>query len=324
MNKIIAISIGDIQGIGIRILINSYRRKIIKNFVLVTNKKIFQEFLDRNNISINFNIVNFEKNRLNFNNNKFNIYDFKSKSLEENTYKSLNYAHKLCLKKFCIGIITLPLRKDLIKKKINKQFIGQTEHFQKLSKKNYSNMILYHSKIIITPITTHIKIKSISKLISNKIFLFNQITNLNNTLKIDFNIRKPKLLISGFNPHSGENGQLGNEEKDSIVPVVKKLQRNGIAIDGPLSADTLLIKKNIKKYNCFIFIFHDQALIPFKYISQFSGVNYTGNLNIIRTSPDHGTGYDIINKSNISNESFINCFKLISKIYKNRLINDKS
>ena len=134
----------------------------------------------------------------------------------------------------------------------------------------------------------------------------------------------PKIIISGINPHSGENGQIGNEEKKFIMPIIKKLRKLGISINGPISADSMLIKKNINKYNCFIYIYHDQALIPFKYISQFTGVNYTGNLDIIRTSPDHGTAYDLRGKKNISDTSFLNCFKLIKKIYKNRIINAKT
>jgi len=218
----------------------------------------------------------------------------------------------------------LPIRKDLIINKIDKKFIGQTEYFQKKDKKKYSNMILYHRKIIITPITTHIKISDLPKLISNKKYIFKQIINLNNTLKFDFNIKKPKLIISGLNPHSGENGNIGKEEIDTIMPTINKLNKNGINIDGPYSADSMLIKKNLKIYNCFIFLFHDQALIPFKYISQFTGVNYTSNLNIIRTSPDHGTAYNLIGKKNISDKSFINCYKLIKKIYNNRKLNAKS
>ena len=132
-----------------------------------------------------------------------------------------------------------------------------------------------------------------------------------------------KLIISGLNPHAGENGQIGSEEKKYITPIIKKLKKSGVIIDGPMSADSILINKNLLKYDCFIFIFHDQALIPFKFISKFTGVNYTGNLNIIRTSPDHGTAYDLIKTKKFSNKSFINCYKLINKIYKNRMINDK-
>ena len=178
-------------------------------------------------------------------------------------------------------------------------------------------MILYHKKVIISPLTTHLEIKKVSSIISNKAYLYEKIYNLHSTLKKDFNIKNPKILLSGLNPHAGENGEIGIEEKKYIKPIISKLQNKGIKIIGPVSADSMLIKKNISYFNCFVFMYHDQALIPFKYISKFSGVNYTGNLDIIRTSPDHGTAYNLINSNEISNKSLINCFKLI-KIFKNK------
>ena len=324
MNKLIAITIGDINGIGIDILIKTWKEKKIKNFILITNINIFEKILKKRNIKLILNLVNYKKNKFIYEKEKFNIFTYKANSLEDNTYKSLKYGHILCTNKKCIGVITLPLRKDLIKDKIDKNFIGHTEFFQKKDKKNNVNMILFHKKIIISPLTTHIEVKKISKFISNKQFLFNQIYNLNKCLKLDFNIKRPKLIISGLNPHAGENGRLGTEEKQIINPVIKKLQKEDINISGAFSADSLLIKKNIDKFDCFIFIYHDQALIPFKFISQFSGVNYTGNLNIIRTSPDHGTAYNLLGSNKISNKSFINSYKLINKIYNNRILNGKT
>lgn len=324
MHNIIAITIGDINGIGIKILINSWKEKKIRNFILFCDKKYLRQYLKKVNENIFINVVNTKNKKINFEINKLNIYTYISKSSEENTYKSLKNAYLFCKKKLCIGLITLPLRKDLIKININRNFIGQTEFFQSIDKKKYSNMILYHKRIIISPLTTHIEIKKLSNLISKKNYLFNQVLNLSNTLKNDFSLNNPKILISGFNPHAGENGNIGNEELKIIIPTIKKLKKNGVNIDGPLSADTILIKKNLMKYNCFVFLFHDQALIPFKYISQFTGVNYTGNLSIIRTSPDHGTAYELINSKNVSDKSFINCYKLVKKIYRNRKMNAKS
>ena len=324
MNKYIAITIGDIKGIGIKILINSLKKKKINKFILFTNEKILRKFLIKNKERIKINLLNEENIKNNYKNNELNIVSYESNSLEENTYKSLKYAYESCKNKKCIGIITLPLRKDLIKKKVNRNFVGHTEYFQNIDKKKYSNMILYHNKIIISTLTTHIEVKKISKLILNKNYLYNQILNLYNTIKIDFSIKKPRMIISGLNPHAGENGEIGTEEIKSIKPTITNLKRKGIIIDGPFSADSILIKKNLKKYDCFIFIYHDQALIPFKYISQFTGVNYTGNLNIIRTSPDHGTAYNLVNSSKITNKSFINCFKLVKKIYRNKIANGKS
>lgn len=324
MNKYIAVTIGDINGIGIKILFDVLKQKKTNNIILFTDLRVIKKYIKENDIKQNINVVNKDKYNIDFQNKKLNLYNYKSTSLEDNTYKSLKFAYEICSKNICIGIITLPLSKEVIRKKVNKNFIGHTEFFQNLEKKKNSNMILVHKKIIISTLTTHIEIKNISKLITNKKFIYNQILNLNNTLQKDFDIKKPKLIISGFNPHAGENGELGVEEIKFIKPTILKLKKMGIDIDGPSSADSILIRKNLKKYNCFIFIFHDQALIPFKFISQFKGVNYTGNLNIIRTSPDHGTAYDLINSKKFSNTSFLNCIKLIKYIHRNRANNDFS
>ena len=293
-------------------------KKKITNFILFTDINVINKYSKINQVKY-LNIINKSKNNLKFD-KKINIFSYKSRSLEDNTYKSLKFSYDYCKKNICMGVITLPLRKDLIKK-INKNFIGHTEYFQTRNKKNYSNMILYHQKIIISPLTTHIEIRKLPNKIINKKYIHNQILNLINTLKIDFNLKKPKILVSGFNPHAGENGEIGKEEILSIFPVIKKLQKKGFLIDGPLSADSILIQKNLKKYDCFVFMYHDQALIPFKYISKFRGVNYTGNLDIIRTSPDHGTAYDLVKTKKYSINSFINCYKLIKQIYKNKIIN---
>ena len=324
MNKLVAITIGDIQGIGIDILIKTWRERKLKNFILISNIQILKKYLKKRNINLNFNLINIHQQELNFVNNKINVFSYNAKSIEDNTYKSLIYGYELCITKRCIGLITLPLRKDIIKNSVDKNFVGHTEFFQKIDKKKYANMILYHKKVIISPLTTHVELKKVSNIISNKTFIYNQIINLNRSLNVDFNIHRPKILISGLNPHAGENGKIGIEEKKILIPVIRKLQKKGIDINGPYSADSILINNNLGKIDCFIFLYHDQALIPFKLISKFSGVNYTSNLNIIRTSPDHGTAYDLVGKRNISNKSFITCYKLINKIFSNRKLNGKT
>ena len=320
MNKLVAVTIGDINGIGIDILIKVWKKNKLRNFILLTNIDILKRILNKRNIKLNYNLIN-KKKKINFIKNKINIFSYDAKSLEENTYKSLQHGYDFCINKICKGMITLPLRKDLIKTKIDNKFIGHTEFFQKIDNKKSANMILYHKKIIVSPLTTHIAVNKISKAISNKKYLYNQIYNLNECLKIDFNIINPKIIISGLNPHAGENGEIGNEENKLIIPVIKNLKKKGINVFGPYSADSILIKKNISNFDCFLFMYHDQALIPFKYISQFSGVNYTGNLRVIRTSPDHGTAYSLIGSKNITDTSILNCYKLINKIYKNRILN---
>ena len=181
-NNIVAITIGDVNGIGLEILIQTWNQKKINNFILFTDIKIINKYIKDKYIKKNINVTNADNKKINYLKNKINIFSYRSKSLEDNTYKSLHYAYDLCKKKQCIGIITLPIRKDLIKQKIDKNFIGHTEYFQNIDKKRYSNMILYHKNIIISPLTTHIKLKDVSRLITNKKFLYNQIINLNKTL----------------------------------------------------------------------------------------------------------------------------------------------
>ena len=316
MSKLIAVTIGDINGIGIDIFLNLFSSKKIKNVVLFSNYKIINNYLKKSNINLKINLINVSSQIYKYKNNHLNVFTYKSRSNVENTINSIIYSHKETIKKKFIGIITLPLRKDLIIKKINKNFIGHTEFLQKLEKKKNSNMILIHDKIIVSPITTHISINSVSKVLLKKNYFLTQISNLLKTLKIDFNIKDPKIIISGLNPHAGENGEIGDEEI-YINKLIKKLKNKKINITGTISADSMLLNNN--NYDCYVFMYHDQALIPFKYISKFSGVNYTGNLDVIRVSPDHGTAYNLKGTKDISYDSIKKCFILINKINKNRI-----
>ena len=127
------------------------------------------------------------------------------------------------------------------------------------------------------------------------------------------------MIISGINPHAGEEGLISNDEKKYLIPIINKLKKNKkINIDGPVSGDGMINKLNLNKYDIFLFPYHDQALIPFKIISNFQGINFTSNLNIIRLSPSHGTAKDLIGSKHVKTGGIINCFKIIRKIYKNR------
>lgn len=314
INNPIGITIGDIDGIGIELLIKLWKQKKINNFILITNTKIFKSFIKKKKINLYYEI--YKKNYIN--NNIFKIYNINAKNKNENTYKSLIFSYKLVKKNITKGIITLPLNKEKINKAMDRDFKGQTEFFQKINKKKISNMIFHHKGLIISPITTHIKINDINKYLRKKNYIYNKIIAINTTLLKDFNIKNPKIIISGINPHAGENGVIGNEENEILIPQIKRIRKLKINISNPTSADTMITKYNIKKYDCFIFINHDQALIPFKILSKLSGVNYTGSLDIVRLSPDHGTAYDLVGTSKADSKSLLNCFKDLNIIYKNR------
>tara|TARA_A100001011_G_scaffold96025_1_gene101021 strand:- start:3423 stop:4400 length:978 start_codon:yes stop_codon:yes gene_type:complete len=316
MSKLIAVTIGDINGIGIDIFLSLFSANKIKNAVLFSNYIFISNYLKKNKINLKINLINGSLNNYTYKKNHLNLFSYKAKSNVENTFNSIIYSHKETIKKKFIGIVTLPIRKDLIIKKINKHFIGHTEFLQKLENKKNSNMILIHDKIVVSPITTHIRINSVSKVLLKKNYFLTQISNLHKILKIDLNIKDPKIIVSGLNPHAGENGKFGDEEI-FINKLIKSLKSKKMNITGTVSADSMLL--NNKNYDCYVFMYHDQALIPFKYISKFSGVNYTGNLDVIRVSPDHGTAYSLKGTKDISYDSLKKCFILINKINKNKI-----
>lgn len=321
MNKIIiAVTIGDINGIGIEILIKLWKLKKINNFILVTNKKLFNKYLIRKKIKLPIKTFDeYQKdNFFKMNIKNFSIFDITAKNNYDNTYNSLLKSYELHNKKLCQGIITLPLNKSLISRKINKNFLGQTEFFEKLNNKKFANMIFYSKRLIVSPLTTHLSINNISGKLKKKGFIANKIKKLFFTIKNDFSIQNPKIALAGLNPHAGENGIIGYEENKYIIPALKKLKKEKIFIDGPFSADSLFIKKNLKHYDCFICCYHDQALIPFKMISEFNGVNYTGSLDIVRVSPNHGTAYNMIGSNKTNTNSLLYCFRLAKKIIMNR------
>ena len=319
INNFIAITIGDIKGIGIEILLKLWKKNKINRFIIFSNKQIIQNYLNKKKLKIQLKIINNQIKIINkFDSNKFLfIYDFKASNIDKNTYKSLIESYKFTKKYSLKGIITLPLNKEKMKL-INKKFIGQTEFFQKLDKKDVSNMIFVYNKIIVATLTNHIPINKIIIELSKKKFILNKIINLHNTLINDFDIKNPRLIISGINPHCSENGTIGKDDMKILIPNIKKIKDKKIKITGPVSGDAMINKCNIKKYDCFIFNFHDQALIPFKILSDHSGINYTTGLSILRVSPDHGTAYDIVGKNIENSNSLYNCFKIIKKISVNR------
>ena len=317
MNNLIAITIGDIEGIGIQLLIKLWKEQKIKNFVLFTNKKIFDKFLEKSKIKLKKKIINDIKISKNIKFNSFLIYDYKAKNHYENTVYSITKSYQYCKKNNLKGIITLPLNKEKIINH-NKNFIGHTEFYQKIDKKSTSNMVFVHKKLIIIPLTTHIKLSNVIKKISHKNYLFDKVESLNKSLIQDFKIINPKIIISGVNPHGGENGKLGQDEIKYLNPLLKKLKRKKINITGPISGDAMINDLNLKKYDAFLFIYHDQALIPFKILSKFNGINFTSGLSFLRVSPAHGTAYDLVGKNIANSGSLLNCFKFIKKLNKSK------
>ncbi|MFN3782042.1 MAG: PdxA family protein, partial [Candidatus Kapaibacteriota bacterium] len=180
-----------------------------------------------------------------------------------------------------------------------------------------------YNKFRVALATTHLPLKKISESITENV-LRNKIEAYERSLKIDFDIKKPKIALLGLNPHSGENGLIGNEEVELITPVVMELRKNGINIRGPFPADGFFAYQHHKDFDGIIACHHDQGLIPFNLISKGRGVNFTANLPIVRTSPDHGTAYDIAGKNKADSLSLANAIQCAVGIMKSRWKNQAS
>ena len=233
--------------------------------------------------------------------------------------KTLDLAHKYGLKNNVSGIINCPINKNLL----NKGIAGVTEDLAfKCGIKNKSEvMLIRNKKISVSPITTHINVKDVSKQIKKEIIII-KIKTINKWFKKFFK-KKPKIAILSIDPHAGDGGVISKNDQEVTVPVIKEMNENGFLVYGPFSSDSFFGSLEYKKYDITVASFHDQGLIPFKTLSFGRGVNYSSGLERIRTSPDHGTAYGIAGKGQASKDSFLTSIFLAIDIYKMRKIHDE-
>jgi 4-hydroxythreonine-4-phosphate dehydrogenase len=229
---------------------------------------------------------------------------------------AIKIAAELCIHRKFDAMVTLPISKESFNK-AGFDYPGHTEMLKELTSSGSTAMIMHSSNLILSLITVHIPLSYVSKKINERTII-EKVILFNNSLVKDFNIRKPKIAILGLNPHSGDGGKLGDTEMKVITPAINKMLTAGFDLDGPFPADGFFANKTYKKFDGTIAMYHDQGLIAFKMISKDKGVNYTAGINIIRTSPNHGTGFDIAGKGIANPNSTIEAIKLIGKLFTNK------
>ena len=230
---------------------------------------------------------------------------------------AIDFAVNECLKNKYHALVTLPVNKKILSSK-NKKFTGHTEYISKLcGTKNKEVMLLVNNNLKVALATTHIALKDVPKSITKR-KLEQIIRTLDHDLKNIFQLKNPRIIITGLNPHAGEDGEFGSEEKKIIIPVIKKLIKVGLNLIGPISADTAFTKKNIKNTDSFLAMYHDQGLAPFKALTFNNGVNTTLGLPIIRTSVDHGTALDLVGTKKINESSFFESISLAIQLANNK------
>lgn len=199
-------------------------------------------------------------------------------------------------------LVTGPLNKETVSQHYA-GFKGQTEYISVKAGSENSLMLLTSDRLRVGLMSNHLSLKEVPGKI-DMVQIIAKLEMLNKTLRQDFLIQKPRIAVLGLNPHSGDNGLLGKEEKEIIAPAVIKARDKGILCMGPFPADGFFGAGSYAKFDAVLAMYHDQGLIPFKTIAFGSGVNYTAGIKVIRTSPDHGTGYDIAGKDQASTDSF--------------------
>ena len=325
---ILGISVGDIHGIGIEIIVNAFTQSNLLEKcipIVFCPHQIFIDYLKLINI-VNSDI-SFIKSFDDVTENKINVFQTEEfqhkvelgKPSQDSAliaYKSLEISSAYLKNKMIDTLVTAPIDKYQIRKSVP-SFIGHTEYLENQFE-GKSLMVMLSEKMKIAFMTGHIPLNEVSENIKED-KIINKTIQLNNSLKKDFKISNPKIAVLGLNPHAGENDMLGIEESTIISPAIKHLQtKENIAAEGPFSGDSFFTEEKLSKYDGIIAMYHDQGLIPFKGLSFSNGVNYTAGLNKIRTSPVHGVAYDISGKNTANSNSFIAAVNAACEIYISR------
>jgi 4-hydroxythreonine-4-phosphate dehydrogenase len=315
----IIIILGEPNSISSEIFLKSlnYIKKTKLNFIIIGNYSLLEKQANYLDFKIN---VKFKLSEINsLENVKFNFINvdykqskpFNLKTNNSDTFVKKCFEHAVILlkKKLAIGLINLPINKSKFTKN---KYKGITEYIaDKTNNRNKENMLLFNENFSVLPLTTHIPLKKVYKEISYK-KIEKACKNINNFYLKTIKRKKFKIGILGLNPHNGENGYIGNEEKKIIIPAINKLKKK-YPIIGPLSPDTSFLQREKLQIDVLIGHYHDQILTTFKTKFDFNAINITIGLPFIRISPDHGIGTGIIGKGMANPKSFKKAVQFFSK-----------
>ncbi|MFY0606145.1 MAG: 4-hydroxythreonine-4-phosphate dehydrogenase PdxA [Cyclobacteriaceae bacterium] len=310
---IIGISIGDFNGIGPEVTIKALNdNRILNHFtpVIYADGRLISFYRKQLNFQ-QFNYNQIKKidaldrrkvNVLNLNQQEINITPG-NPTKEGGEYAALSLSKAVeDLKNGKIdALVTAPLSKELVQSE-SFSFPGHTEYLTERDGAKDSLMFLVSDTIRVGVVTGHIPLKDVPNAVTEEL-VSRKLNMMMKSLKKDFGIKKPQIAILGLNPHAGENGLLGYEEQKVLIPLIQKEKDKGHFVDGPYPSDGFFGSSQFKSYDGILAMYHDQGLIPFKYIAFETGVNFTAGLSFIRTSPDHGTAFALAGKNQADERS---------------------
>lgn len=325
-NIIVGISIGDLNGVGSEVVLKTFEDVRLLELctpVIFANVKIMSFLKKTYNLNINFHGIDKLDQLVE---GKINVLNVWKEHVAIQFGVNDNEVGKFAIKSFVAAtnalkddiidvLVTAPINKYNIQSDEFK-FPGHTDYLAKEFNEN-ALMFMIHGGLRVGLLTDHVPVNEVAKYLNEKLITA-KVQTINKTLKQDFGIEKPKIAILGLNPHAGDGGVIGKEDDEIIKPALKKIYDSGILVFGPFSADSFFGSNQYKQYDAVLAAYHDQGLIPFKTMSFGNGVNYTAGLSKIRTSPDHGTAFDIAGKNLANADSFKEALYLAIDIFKNR------
>lgn len=311
---VVGISVGDLNGIGIELIIKTFTDNRIMDFctpvVFASTKALnFYRKLSQE-ININYTSIRDISKAIP---KQLNVYttweeevDIRPGEMNETGGKygvlSLRAAVAALKDKSLDALITAPLHKYTMQSS-EFSFTGHTPYLKEEFKAEDVLMLMIAENMRVGLLTEHVSIGDVAKNISKE-KISKKINLLKNSLKKDFGIDKPRIAVLGLNPHAGDQGLVGKEENEIILPAILEARKSDCIVMGPYSADAFFARGNHEKFDAVLAMYHDQGLIPFKSLALGEGTNFTAGLPIIRTSPDHGTAFDIAGKNKADESSF--------------------
>lgn len=324
----IGITQGDINGIGYEVILKTLEDNRILDFcipIVYGSPKVAAYHRKVLNLNVNLNLISNASeasdkhaNIINCNSDEVKVDLAQSTSgAGEAAFQALEKATADLKNGLIDALVTAPINKKNIQSD-KFTFPGHTEYLEQLfGAKGDALMLLVSERLRVAVATGHVPVSKVSQILTKDLIL-NKLRALNKSLTLDFAINKPRIAVLGLNPHSGDQGVIGNEEQEIIKPAIKEALDEGIVCIGPLPSDGFFGSDEYTKYDAALAMYHDQGLIPFKLLSMDSGVNFTAGLSIVRTSPDHGTAYDIAGQNIASENSFRQAIYAAIDIVKNR------
>lgn len=325
-NIIVGVSIGDLNGVGPEVILKTFEDNRVLELctpVVFGNVKIVS-FLKKN-LSLTSSIQGIDSidqlvkgkiNVLNVWKEGVNIdFGVSDENVGKYAIKSFVAATKALKSNEIDVLVTAPINKYNIQSEEFK-FPGHTDYLDQELEGN-ALMLMVCGKLRVGLLTDHVPLSEISNLLTEEL-LVKKLEIIKNCLISDFGISKPKIAVLGLNPHCGDNGVIGNEDEEIIKPTIKKLFDKGEMFFGPYASDSFFGSSQYEKYDAILAMYHDQGLIPFKTLSFGKGVNYTAGLEKIRTSPDHGTAFEIAGKDLANPMSFREALYLAIDVYNKR------